>query len=70
MVTPEFKANLLERVDIVSLISTHVELKPRGSNFLVCVLFIKRRQRRSVLTRRDNFTIALDAELKAMLYNF
>ena len=34
MVTPEFKANLLERVDIVSLISTHVELKPRGSNFL------------------------------------
>ncbi|MDA9689143.1 DNA primase [Betaproteobacteria bacterium] len=34
MVTPEFKANLLERVDIVPLISTHVELKPRGSNFL------------------------------------
>ena len=34
MVTPEFKANLLERVDIVSLISTHVELKPRGSNYV------------------------------------
>ena len=34
MVTPEFKADLLERVDIVSLISTHVELKPRGSNYV------------------------------------
>ena len=34
MVTPEFKANLLERVDIVSLISAHVELKPRGSNYV------------------------------------
>jgi len=34
MVTPEFKANLLERVDIVSLISAQVELKPRGSNYL------------------------------------
>ena len=34
MVTPEFKANLLERVDIVSLIAAHVELKPRGSNYL------------------------------------
>ena len=34
MVTPEFKANLLGRVDIVSLISTQVELKPRGSNHL------------------------------------
>ena len=34
MVTPEFKADLLERVDIVSLISPHVELKPRGSNYV------------------------------------
>ncbi|MDA9718937.1 DNA primase [Betaproteobacteria bacterium] len=34
MVTPEFKANLLERIDIVSLISAHVELKPKGSNYL------------------------------------
>ena len=34
MVTPEFKANLLERTDIVSLIAAHVELKPRGSNYL------------------------------------
>ena len=34
MVTPEFKANLLERVDIVSLISAHVELKSRGSNYV------------------------------------
>ena len=34
MVTPEFKANLLERVDIVSLISAHVELKPRGSRYV------------------------------------
>ncbi len=34
MVTPEFKANLLERIDIVSLISAQVELKPRGSNYL------------------------------------
>ena len=34
MVTPEFKANLLERIDIVSLISAHVELKPRGSNYV------------------------------------
>ena len=34
MVAPEFKANLLERIDIVSLIAAHVELKPRGSNYL------------------------------------
>ena len=34
MVTPEFKADLLERVDIVSIIATHVELKPRGSNYV------------------------------------
>ena len=34
MVTPEFKANLLERTDIVALIAAHVELKPRGSNYL------------------------------------
>ena len=34
MITPEFKSNLLERVDIVSLISAQVELKPRGSNYL------------------------------------
>ena len=29
-----------------------------------------RRQRRSALTRRDSFTIALDAELKVMQYSF
>ncbi len=32
--SPEFKANLLERVDIVSLIATQIELKSKGSNHL------------------------------------
>ena len=70
MVTPEFKANLLERTDIVSLIAAHVELKPRGSNYLVYALFTMKRQLHSALIRRDNFTIALDAALKVMLYSF
>ena len=37
---------------------------------LAYALFTMRRQRRSMLTRRGSFTIALDAEVKAMLYSF
>ena len=70
MVTPEFKANLLERVDIVSLISAHVELKPRGSNYLGLCPFHNEKTASFSVNRRDSFTIALDAELKVMLYSF
>ena len=70
MVTPEFKANLLERTDIVSLIAAHVELKPRGSNYLGLALFTMKRQLHLALIRPGNFTIALDAALKGMLFSF